>query len=134
MKRADLWVKPDEIISYSSIDCVKKRMQTKLKFDIRRAQEYVISFTHNEFSDEKYPSLPENVKMAIILLAELYAKQAEDKGKQKYSSETFQDDYSYTLADTSDEDAFAALNLSSLLNDYIIPVSSGKINMDIFKL
>lgn len=134
MKRSEAWIKPSDVIDYTSIKCVKKRLQAKLKFDILRAQEYVISFTHNQFPDDKYPTLPENVKMAVILLAEAYAKQAEDKGKQKYSSETFQDDYSYTLADTSDDDDFAALNLSSLLSDYIIPVSSGKINMDIFKL
>lgn len=134
MNRSELWVKPDEVISYSSIDCVKKRMQTKLKFDIKRAQEYVVSFTHNQFPDEKYPTLPENVKMAIILLTELYAKQSEEKGKEKIASETWQDDYSYTLADTSDADDFAALNLSSLLSEYVIPVSSGKINMEMFKL
>lgn len=134
LKRSEPWITPSDVIAYTTNELVFARSQIKLKVDILRAQEYVISLTNNTFSDEEYPTLPENVRVALILLAELYAKQAENKANPKFSSETYSDDYSYTLADTSDADELAALNLSTLLSDYINPVSSGKISMDIFKL
>ncbi len=137
------WVTPSEVKAYSDLESVQNRSTEKLQFDITRAEEYVISYTHNDFSDTAYATtIPQSVKMAIILLAEAYAdaavtnaatsKQLSSKGVK---SESF-DDYSYTAADgvsTSEIDA-SNLGLSSLLDDYVLSTASGTVFFRMRKL
>ena len=75
---------------------VKNRADSKLKIDISRAESWVIDYCNNRFDDpEKYPEIPENVKTAVLLIAEAYAHNAVEQTKVRLKSETF-DDYSYT--------------------------------------
>lgn len=113
------WVTPQDIRDYTDRQSVKDRTDAKLSIDISRAEQYVISYTHNRFEDpEKYPELPEPVKTAVILIAESYAAYAADLGTRTgtLKSESF-DDYSYTAADTTY--IIGNLDLGPLLDDYI---------------
>ncbi|EJW90353.1 hypothetical protein YqbG, partial [gut metagenome] len=43
------WVTPKEVREYSEIEAVQKRSDTRLTVDIARAEQYVITYTHNSF-------------------------------------------------------------------------------------
>ena len=130
MKRP--WITPDEVKAYTDHKEVAAREDTKLKVDIARAEAKIISITHNRFEDEsKYPEIPEPVKLAVILAAEAYAKNAVERAKKQFKSETF-DDYSYTLE--SSEIDLGNLDLDELLRDFIIPEDAGNIVMRLRKL
>lgn len=93
------WATPEEVRAYSDYAAVQQRNDHKLAFDIARAEQYVISYTNNDFADAE--TLPEPVKSAVILLAEAYAYNAAadtKTGGKRVKSETF-DDYSYTADD-----------------------------------
>ena len=70
-------VQPAEVKDYSESAKVAARSDVRLAYDIARAERYVIYHTHNRFDTEEYEKeLPQDVRMAVILLAEAYAKQA----------------------------------------------------------
>lgn len=126
------WVKPEQVRSYSSSSKVQDRSDEQLAFDIARAEKYVIFYTHNKFDSEEYANgLPSDVTMAVILLAEAYAKQAITQKDGAMSSETF-DDYSYTL--DTDSDIAERLGLGTMLDEYVIPEDNGKVVMKLRKL
>ena len=130
MKRP--WTLPDEIREYTSSQKVKDRTDSQLAYDIARAEKYVIFHTHNKFESEEYESgLPSDVTMAVILLAEAYAKQAITQKEGIMSSETF-DDYSYTV-DTG-SDIADSLGLGAMLEEYVLPEDQGKVVMKLRKL
>lgn len=125
------WVTPGEVKDYTSHKGVQDRPDEKLKFDIARAELKVISITNNRFDGDKYEEIPEPVKMAVILVAEAYAKNTVESTKKQIKSETF-DDYSYTSeASTID---LGALDLEELLADYIVPEGIGKVVMKMWSL
>ena len=130
MKRP--WILPDEIREYTSSQKVKDRTDSQLAYDIARAEKYVIFHTHNKFESEEYESgLPSDVTMAVILLAEAYAKQAITQKDGVMSSETF-DDYSYTVdigSDIADN-----LGLGAMPEEYVLPEDQGKVVMKLRKL
>lgn len=110
------WVTPQEVRDYSEIPAVQQRSEARLMVDIARAEQYVITYTHNRFTDEE--EIPQAVKAAVIILAEAYARNATSKFiTQGLQSETF-DDYSYTAADGSVD--YAGLGLAGLLDDFVI--------------
>lgn len=117
------WVKPKEVKDYSEYTQVQNRSTDRLRFDISRAEQYVIAYTNNDFS--AYETIPEAVKSAVILLAEYYAYKSSSAigsdgkatGKKAMKSETF-DDYSYTSADESA--GVEALDVKVLLDPYIV--------------
>ena len=125
------WVTPDEVRAYTDRQNVKGRTDEKLAFDIARAELYVIKYTRNKF--EKYDEIPEPVKIAVILIAEAYAVYAVNFGDGfgTYKSESF-DDYSYTAADT--EYILSNLDLSSLLEEFILPETKNTVTMRMRKL
>lgn len=130
MKRP--WILPDEIREYTSSQKVKDRTDSQLAYDIARAEKYVIFHTHNKFDSEEYESgLPSDVTMAVILLAEAYAKQAIAQKDGVMSSETF-DDYSYTVDIGSD--IADGLGLGAMLEEYVLPEDQGKVVMKLRKL
>lgn len=43
------WVTPDNVKEYSDLEDVLNRSEKKLKYDIQRAEAYIISFTNNSF-------------------------------------------------------------------------------------
>lgn len=126
------WVKPEQVKEYSSSTKVRERTDEQLAYDIARAEKYVIFHTHNKFDATKYRSkLPSDVTMAVILLAEAYAKQAIIQKDGAMSSESF-DDYSYTI--DTDSDIADSLGLGAMLDEYVIPDDSGKVIMKMRKL
>ena len=69
--------------------------------------------------------------MAVVLLAEAYAKQSIAQKDGIMTSETF-DDYSYTIDTEADLDA--KLGIGPLLDDYVLEPSKGKVTMKLRKL
>lgn len=116
------WVSPEDIIQYTSHEDVAGRPAEKLAFDISRAELKVIAKTNNPFGDE-YPKIPEPVKMAVILLAEAYAKNAIEATKKQIRSETF-DDYSYSVESGAVD--IDDLDVDDLLADYVLAKGRGK--------
>lgn len=108
------WITPQEVKDYSEIPEVQQRIDTRLAVDIARAEQYVITYTHNSFSDMEI--LPDSVKTAVLLLAEAYAHTAATVAQSKIKSETF-DDYSYT-AETG-QISVEGLDLAALLDEYV---------------
>lgn len=109
------WVTPEEVREYSDLPSVQDREDVKLKIDIQRAESYIIHYCHHDFSDEKYAgSVPADVRMADILLAEYYAYSKQNVGNK--TSEAF-DDYSYTTSNTQIE--LSSLGLEALLDQFI---------------
>lgn len=125
------WALPEDIVQYTSHEDVAKRPAEKLSFDISRAELKVIAKTNNAFKDEDYPEIPEPVKMAVILLAEAYAKNAIEATKKQIRSETF-DDYSYSAE--SSTISIDDLDIDDLLADYVLARGRGKAVMRIRKL
>ena len=118
------WVTPEELKEYTEFEEVKNRADSKLKIDISRAESWVIDYCNNRFDDpEKYPEIPENVKTAVLLIAEAYAHNAVEQTKVRLKSETF-DDYSYT-AESSIIDV-GKLGVESLLDDYVVVFVDGQ--------
>ncbi len=107
------WVTPEEVKEYSEIPAVQQRSDTRITVDIARAEQYVITYTHNSFQDEK--EIPPAVKTAVLILAEAYGYNAGMAAKE-IKSETF-DDYSYT-AETSQIN-IETLNLAALLDSFV---------------
>ena len=120
------WVTPQEVKDYSEIKAVQQRTDARLRIDISRAEQYVISYTHNDFSE--YTTIPSAVKNAVILLAENYAHAAVMSSKQE-KSETF-DDYSYTTFSSADISAdIGNLGLDLLLDEYVKVKPEGNVTM-----
>ncbi len=108
------WVTPQEVREYSEIPAVQQRSETRLAVDIARAEQYVITYTHNSF--EKEGEIPQAVKTAVLILAEAYGHNSIIAAKE-VKSETF-DDYSYTSE--SSQISLEALDLAALLDSFII--------------
>lgn len=120
------WVTPKEVKDYSEIQAVQERKDERLVVDIARAEQYVITYTHNAFKKE----LPQAVKTAVLILAEAYGYNAAIAAKE-VKSETF-DDYSYT-AETR-QISIGELDLAALLDEYVIPEPRRSITMRMRKL
>ena len=128
------WVLPKEIKAYTDIEAVQQRKKDKLEMDIARAEQYVITYTHNRF--EGYDKIPGPVRTAVILLAEAYASyanQLKKTGGGAVKSETY-DDYSYTAGEGTFEDFVKALDLAALLDDFVIKQASGTVTMRMRRL
>lgn len=125
------WVTPKEVKDYTEHEKAKERADNKLKIDISRAEQYVIRYTNNRFDTGQYPNIPEEVKNAVILIAEAYAYNA-SKDEKKIKSETF-DDYSYTLSDDSGPN-LDNIDLGALLDDYVIVLPKRSVTMSLRKL
>ena len=116
------WVTPQEVRDYSENEKVQARSDTRIAVDLARAEQYVITYTHNKF--ENYDTVPESVKMAVLILAEGYGKNAVANASGK-KSETF-DDYSYTAAESVNVDG---LDLAALLDEFVITEPRNRIAM-----
>lgn len=122
------WVTPDELREYSEIKAVQNRTDARLSIDIARAEKYIITYTHNDFSS--FAKVPEEVRTAVILLAEAYGNRAVAISNDK-KSETF-DDYSYTSSDS--EINVDSLDIAALLDDYVVKEPKNTLNMRLRKL
>lgn len=108
------WVTPQEVREYSEIPAVQQRSDARLAVDIARAEQYVITYTHNSFKDMQ--EVPQAVKTAVMILAEAYGHNAVLAAKE-VKSETF-DDYSYTSE--SSQISIDGLDLAALLDDFVV--------------
>lgn len=117
------WVTPEEVKEYTEIKNVQKRADNRLAIDITRAEQYIIKYTNNDFSE--YTELPEAVRLAVILIAEINANNSVISAIDK-KSETF-DEYSYT-AETSVKN-YDNLGLDTLLDSFIKTKSKGNVTM-----
>ena len=122
------WVTPQEVRDYSETATVQKRTDARLTVDITRAEQYVITYTHNSFVKEE--EIPPSVKTAVLILAEAYAHNAAIAAKE-VKSETF-DDYSYTSEATTI--SVEGLDLAALLDDYAIAAPKNGVTMRMRKL
>lgn len=123
------WVLPKDVKAYTEIEAVQQRGKARLEMDIARAEQYVITYTHNRFTD--CAEVPAPVRTAVILLAEAYASyanQLKKTGGGAVKSETF-DDYSYTASEGTFEDLVKALDLAALLDDYVVTQASGTVTL-----
>ena len=122
------WVTPEDVKEYTENEKVAARSDAKIAVDIVRAEEYVIAYTHNDFSN--YDAIPEAVKTAILILAESYGRNAVLTSRTA-KSETF-DDYSYTAFDGT---AYAeGLDIAALLDGFVLTQAGGKLTMRLRKL
>lgn len=122
------WVAPAEVKEYSELADVQNRADVKLAVDITRAEEYVLNYTHNDFS--QYDEIPAAVKTAIILLAEMYGYNSVVSSKT-LKSETF-DDYSYTAEASSI--SLEDTGVDMLLDPYVVTASKGRITFKMRKI
>lgn len=121
------WVSPIQVKEYTDYSSVKDRSDKKLEIDISRAEQVIISYTNNNFSDaSKYPQIPEAVKTAVILLAEAYGCQAALGDKRNKKSEAF-DDYSYTIQDGPI--SVESLDLGPLLEEFALAKAKNGVTM-----
>ena len=110
------------------------RTDTKLRKDIARAEIYILSYTNNKelLDDKLYPTVPEGVKTAVIILAEAYGHNAVEKTKT-LKSETF-DDYSYTSESNTVDLNSIYDEIAALLEDFKKAKSNNLVNMSLRKL
>jgi len=126
------WAVPVDVVSYSDYKQVQERAEEKLCVDISRAEQYVIAYTNNDFSDVEV--IPESVKTAVILLAEAYAYNAcadPKSGGRRLKSESF-DDYSYSA-----DNAYISIDdigVKVLLDPYVKAMPRNGITMRMRKL
>lgn len=128
------WVTPEEIKEYTDFEDVAARTDTKLRKDIARAEIYILSYTSNKelLDDKLYPTVPEGVKTAVIILAEAYGHNAVEKTKT-LKSETF-DDYSYTSESNTVDLNSIYDEIAALLEDFKKAKSNNLVNMSLRKL
>lgn len=109
-------ITPEEIKDYTSFAAVKKRSDGQLKSDILEATVEAKGIVGHDFSGPEYTPLPDEVRLALIKLAQFYALINADESMTKgYKSERFEN-YSYTLPDGN---PIRKPDLLSLLNDFI---------------
>lgn len=107
------WVKPEDLKMYTDYEDVGQRSDEKIKIDISRAESYVMHHTGQAFENGV---LPENIRIAVLLLAEYYAHLNYRASTGTIQSETF-DDYSYVTEIREIE--FEDLNIRDLLMPYL---------------
>lgn len=122
------WVTPKEVREYSEIAAVQQRSDARLTIDIARAEQYVITYTHNSFEDKE--EIPAAVKTAVLILAEAYGHNAVVAAKE-VKSETF-DDYSYTTE--AKQISAEALDLAALLDEHVITEPRNGVTLRMRKL
>lgn len=132
------WLTPDELKEYTDFERVKSRADIKLKADITRAENYIIHRTNNDFAcEEKYSTIPEDIKLATMLVAEHYSiSVAVDKDSgilvSDLQGETFKD-YSYTKKATKDK-SVDDIDIDALISRFVVLPTIGTVNLKLRKL
>ena len=128
------WITPQDVKTYTDFQEVKDRDDAKLLTDISRAETYVLSYTNNKdlLDGTKYPNVPEEIKNAVLLLANAYAHNAVEKTRT-LKSETF-DDYSYTSESTVIDASSLLEEIAPLLEEYKVAKAQNMLNMRLRKL
>lgn len=114
------WITPEELSSFSEHESVKNKSAVRILVMINLAESKIIAYCKHDFSDvKKYPTLPQEVKNAALILADAlcYNDSLQTSGKLK--SESY-DDYSYTVDVNEISIGFDNLGISSLLDPYVL--------------
>ena len=128
------WITPQDVKTYTDFQEVKDRDNAKLLTDISRAETYVLSYTNNKdlLDPTKYPNVPDEIKNAVLLLANAYAHNAVEKTRT-LKSETF-DDYSYTSESTVIDTSSLLEEIAPLLEEYKVAKAQNMLNMRLRRL
>lgn len=124
------WIIPDEVRNYSEYKDIQDRSDERLRLDIMRAEAQIIKYCNNDFSS--YDDVPDDIRVAAILLSEKYAYSAAKIKKGGVLSETF-DDYAYTTDANAAKIEISELGLEALLEPYK-KANSGNISMGLWRL
>ena len=110
-------ITPQDVKSYTTFEAVKNREDSQLQQDIIEAKAEIKRVCGHTFNDtEKYPTLPEDAKLAWIKLAQFFALINSDESITKGITSENLGDYSYTLADGT---VLRKPDVFNLLSDYI---------------
>jgi Protein of unknown function (DUF3199) len=106
-------IKPMDVTAYTEFEEIKERNPSSLDVDIMRAESDVFKYCGHKFTDEKYSPLPDEVRTAIILLAEYYALNSmDDASMVGYASEEA-NGVKYTFSSGKKPE------IDNLLSDYV---------------
>lgn len=122
-------ITPAQVKAYTSFDEVKERADAQLEVDIMQAEADVFAYVGHEFPLGDYPTLPDRVKSALLLLSEHYALVRSDDSLVKgYKSEKLKD-YSYTKGDNAT--LAGKPEIANLLRAYVKGGSGGGVRLRI---
>ena len=109
-------ITPIDVREYSAFDTILSRREEQLNFDILQAEQDLFDYCGHDFSNATdYPTIPTEVKLGAIKLAEFYALINSDESLVKGIKSEKLGDYSYQLGD-GDTKRFS---LSTLLKKHV---------------
>lgn len=107
-----------DIKDYTVFKKVKDRDPSLLLYDIIQAEKDVFKICNHKFDDPiLYATLPQEVKLALIKLAEYYALVNSDEARVKGIQSESLENYSYTLSNGS---TVTKPDILTLLEDYMV--------------
>lgn len=119
------WITANDLSKFSNHKEVIETNSVRTTVLISIAESKIINYCNHDFSDtEKYPSIPEDVKNATLLLADALIYNDNLQNNVSIKSQTF-DDYSYTAEESAVLIDFDSLGIKSLLDKYILDEAHG---------
>lgn len=110
-------ITPTDVREYTNFESVQSRREEQLNFDILQAETDIFDYCGHDFSDtERYPTIPEEVKLSAIKLAEYYALINSDESLVKGITSERLGDYSYQIGKDGETKKFS---LRSLLKSHV---------------
>lgn len=121
------WITANELTDFSNHKEVIDTNSVRTTVLISLAESKIIAYCHHDFSDDEiYPSIPEEVKNAALILSDALVYNDNLRNDVSIKSQTF-DDYSYTAEETLVPVSFDELGLSTLLDNYVLDNTSGNL-------
>jgi hypothetical protein len=109
-------IQPEDVTGYTAFDVVKNREPEKLTFDIVQAQQDIFQYCGHKFTDAKYSTLPDEVKLAFIKVTEYYALINSDESIVKGIKSEKIGDYQYQIG----EGRAQTISLSNMLYEHVL--------------
>lgn len=94
-------ITPKDIRDYTTFNDVRRRTDYQLEFDIIMSEQEIFKYVGHDFSDiTKYPTIPDEVRVACIKLSEYNAMMNSDESFVKgYTSVNLAGELQYSLPD-----------------------------------
>lgn len=109
-------ITPVDVREYTAFSTVSDRRDDQLNFDILQAEQDIFDYCGHKFDDsEEYPTVPNEVSLSAIKLAEYYALINHDESFVKGIKSEKLGDYSYQLSDGETKH----FSLSKLLKSHV---------------
>lgn len=125
------WVLPANLRSFTEHNEVNEKTDDKLAVMISIAERKVIDYCKHDFTSEEYElSLPQDVKNAVLIIADSLSYNDSLRITGSLKSESY-DDYSYTVDVHEISTDFDILGVSSLLDPYVMDDTGGSLNFRI---